>query len=728
MKHKPSSASNAALAILLGGASFITPALAQDAGKPTPGAALQYVGADTRLGIGYDSETKLRGELFQVLRSDDKSATLAEIWASRSAGGVKLSQHWSAGNSAVNKVFIAADQGENEMRKATIGGGQEYEKWFWNTYLSKGLSGARLTGSSAIANTITQSGTEAGRPYVEDVTTTVTTRAFQRPYDWGVGARAGHFYESALLRVTAGIDYEWGKFSSKQWTGTLVAEKFFAGSPISVAISGEINRREGDFEGTRNDRRGFVMLRYELGAPATSFRANKITRTVTSTERVPDPNWKPAAVAAPAAGAVGASNAPAVQAAEPATRMEKRVTRQQSADAQETYFDLGSAKLKPAANKELDALVARIAAQQPYVDLRVNIVGHTCPTGSDRNNFMLSNKRAEVVKAYLVGKGVPANLISSTGQAGKSPKYPEVKGQSFRNRRADTDIVIVKEKTEDVRVAVPGSTAAPASVATTTPSAPVAAATTPAVAPMIDRQVTRDIVEDVPNNWMSRALHNPSQHKTTVDSYRWVETSSAQAIGARRYLNRGPAAVGDAYTVDCTAPSIFNVLANDSDPDGDALTITSVTAPARGTAAIVNGKIVYTPNAASCGGGTDSFSYSISDGKGGTSTATVAVTINNTTPPLPTNNAPVALNDLYIVPCRTTAVLDVLANDSDKDGDALTITSVTQPSKASISIGANGKSLLYTPGAACFVNDTFTYTISDGKGGTATATVTLIDP
>jgi len=146
--------------------------------KEEPGAALQYVGADTRLGIGYDSETKLRGELFQVLRSDDKSATLAEIWASRSAGGVKLSQHWSAGNTAVNKVFIAADQGDNDMRKATVGGGQEYEKWYWNTYLSKGLSGARLTGTAAIANTITQSGTEAGRPYVEDVTTTVTTRAF----------------------------------------------------------------------------------------------------------------------------------------------------------------------------------------------------------------------------------------------------------------------------------------------------------------------------------------------------------------------------------------------------------------------------------------------------------------------------------------------------------------------------------------------------------------------
>ena len=736
MKRKTStalSASNAALAILLTGAAIVAPAVAQDVGKPTPGAALQYVGADTRLGLGYDSETKLRGELFHVLRSDNTSATLAEIWGSRHSGGAKLSQHWSSGSSSVNKLFAAVDQSDSDMRKATVGGGQEYEHWFWNTYLSKGLSGARLTSTAAIANTITQSGTDAGRAYVEDVTTTVTTRGYQRPYDWGVGARAGHFYEASLLRITAGIDYEWGKFSSKQWTGTLMAEKFFAGSPISVALSGEINRRTGDFEGTRNDQRGMVMLRYELGAPKTSFRSNKITRNVTTTERVPDPNWKPAMAAAPAA----APSAIAVAAAtpsEPTTRIEKRITRANANDAQETYFDLSSSRLKPAAIKELDALVVRIAAQQPYVELKVNIVGHTCPTGGDRNNLLLSSKRAEVVKAYLVSKGVPVELVTTSGQAGRSPKYPEVKGQSFRNRRADTEVLIVKEKTEDVRVAVPGSIP-PAPVVPVAPPAPAAGGVSAATAPMIERQVTRDIVEDVPNNWISRALHNSAQHKTTVDGYRWQEASTQQAIGARRFINRGPTAVNDAFTIDCAAPITFNVLANDTDPDGDALTITSVSTPGKGTAVIAAGRIVYTPAATTCGGATDSFTYSISDGRGGTATATVAVTINNTTPPPPpppppppANNPPVAVNDLFIVSCKSTAVLDVLANDSDKDGDPLTITSITQPATASISIGANGKTLLYTPRDTCFVRETFTYTISDGKGGTATATVTLIDP
>ena len=727
MKRTPS---NAALAILLGGASLISSsAFAQDASKPTPGAALQYVGADTRLGIGIDSENHARGELFQVLRSDDKSATLAEIWGSRNSGGAKLSHHWASGTAAVNKVFAAVDQSDKDLRKATIGGGQEYEKWFWNTYLSKGLSGARQGVATSIATMVTQTGVDVGRPFEEDVTTTVTSRAFTRPYDWGVGGRAGQYYESSLLRLTAGLDYEWGKFSSRQWTGTLMAEKIFANSPISVAISGELFRRSGDFESRRNDQRGMIMLRYELGAPQSSFRSNKVTRMVTATERVPDPSWRaPAATAtAPAAAIVDA--APAVKPAEPTTRTEKRITRANASDAQETYFDLSSSKLKPAAFKELDALVGRIATQRPYVELKVNIVGHTCPTGGDRNNVLLSTKRAEAVKAYLVSKGVPTELVTTSGQAGRSPKYPEVKGQSFRNRRADTDVLIVKERMEDVRVTVPGA------VAVTPPLAVVASATpataTPAVAPMMDRQVQREVVEDVPTNWMSRALHNPAQHKTAVDTYRWIETNTTKATGARRFLNRGPAAVNDAYTIECNAPVTFNVLANDSDPDNDALTITSVSTPGKGTASISAGRVVYTPAASTCTGAVDSFTYTINDGRGGTSTATVAVTINKAPVVIvvpPTNNAPVAVDDVFVVPCKTSMVLDVLANDSDKDGDALTIISVTQPSKAGIAIGPNGKTLTFNPTGVCFVHDSFTYTISDGKGGTATASVTLVDP
>ena len=80
------------------------------------------------------------------------------------------------------------------------------------------------------------------------------------------------------------------------------------------------------------------------------------------------------------------------------------------------------------------------------------------------------------------------------------------------------------------------------------------------------------------------------------------------------------------------------------------------------------------------------------------------------------------------MPCASSYPLNVLANDYDKDGDPLTIIAITQPRVAAVVIGAGGKSLTYIPGSRCFSTDTFTYTISDGRGGTATATVTLIDP
>jgi outer membrane protein OmpA-like peptidoglycan-associated protein len=744
---KPTERTNAALAILLFGGAIVSPALAQttaastDAGKATPGAALHYVGGDTRIGIGWDSELDARGEIFQVLQSNETSATLGELWAAKRSGGVKLSHNWAnGGKTAANKVFAAFDVNDSDYRKFTLGGGQEYQNWFWTTYVSKAAGGDNALVDLTVTAPGFVSGSDAGGVFRQDFTTATNAKLFTRAYDWGTGVRVGHFYRSALLRLTAGLDYEWGKARSSltcnnvtvpgavlptcvsatglggkpsQSTVSLTLEKFFEGSGFSVALQGEALRRKGQLIDDRNDTRGFAMLRYEFGAPKSNFRPSKLTKTLTSTERVPDPNW----VAPPAPAPVVAQAAPAAP-AEPQFRMEKRTSRFDTNDAQETYFDLGSAKLKPAAMKELDAVVARINAQQPYVELKVRIVGHTCPTGSDRNNFPLSQKRADAVKAYLVSKGVPENVITTDAKAGKSPKYPEVKGQSFRNRRADTDIIIVKEKSEDVRVPVAATPAV-------TPSAPTPTPAAPAQRPMIDRTVTRDVVEDQPDPWLARALRNSVPHKTTVDTYTWSAVTNTTTLGAKTYANRGPAAVNDSVSATCGSPININVLSNDTDPDGDALTITSVTTPGKGTAVISGGRIVYTPAAgASCTGG-DSFTYSISDGKGGSATATVNVAL--TPAPVP-NNAPVARTDEYVVSCSLAPKsLDVLANDTDSDGDALTITAVTQPSVGSASISADGKSVRFSA-ATCFTRTSFTYTISDGKGGTSTATVTLVDP
>jgi outer membrane protein OmpA-like peptidoglycan-associated protein len=742
---KPTERTNAALAILLFGGTIVSPALAQsastDAGKPTPGAALHFVGGDTRIGIGWDSELDARGEIYQVLQSNESSATLGELWAAKRSGGVKLSHNWAnGGKTAANKVFAAFDVNDTDHRKFTLGGGQEYQNWFWTTYVSKGASGDNLLVDLTVTNPGFVNGSDAGGPFRQDYSTATNAKLYTRAYDWGTGVRVGHFYRDALLRLTAGLDYEWGKARSSstcnnatvvgatipttcvagtglggkptQSTLSLTLEKFFEGSGFSVALQGEALRRKGQLIDDRNETRGFAMLRYEFGAPKSNFRPSKLTKTITSTERVPDPNW----VAPPAPAPVAAQAAPAAPSA-PQFRMEKRTTRADSTDAQETYFDLGSTRLKPAAMKELDALVARINAQQPYVELKVRVVGHTCPTGSDRNNFPLSQKRADAVKAYLVSKGVPANVITTDAKAGKAPKYPEVKGQSFRNRRADTDVIVVKEKTEDVRVPI-------AAVTPSAPVAPVAPMTAPQ-RPMIDRQVSRDVVEDQPDPWLARALRNSVPHKTTVDTYTWSATTQTQTLGTKTYLNRGPVAVNDSVSATCGSPLTINVLGNDTDPDGDALTIASVSAAGKGSAVISGGRIVYTPTSGAGCVGSDSFTYTINDGKGGSATATVAVALVAAPPP---NNAPVARNDQYISACAPSGkILAVLANDTDSDGDALTITSVTQPSVGSVAIAADGKSVLFSA-ALCFSRTTFTYTISDGKGGTSTATVTVVDP
>ncbi len=181
--------------------------------------------------------------------------------------------------------------------------------------------------------------------------------------------------------------------------------------------------------------------------------------------------------------------------------------------------------------------------------------------------------------------------------------------------------------------------------------------------------------------------------------------------------NDGPVAVNDtATTVEDTAATI-TVLANDSDLDGDTLSVSSVTVPAHGTAAINADKtIAYTP--AANYNGADSFSYTIGDGNGGTATATVNVTVT------PANDGPVAVNDTATTVEDTAATITVLANDSDLDGDILAVSSVTVPAHGTAAINAD-KTIAYTPAANYNGADSFSYTIGDGNGGTATATVNV---
>ncbi|WP_317148235.1 Ig-like domain-containing protein [Mycobacterium sp. 29Ha] len=185
--------------------------------------------------------------------------------------------------------------------------------------------------------------------------------------------------------------------------------------------------------------------------------------------------------------------------------------------------------------------------------------------------------------------------------------------------------------------------------------------------------------------------------------------------------NDPPTAVGNTATVaEDSIANPIDVLPDDSDPDGDALTVTTVTQGANGSAHLVDGSVTYTPNANFHG--TDSFTYTISDGNGGTATATVSVTVTGV------NDPPNAIGDTATVTEDSrTNTIEVLAGDTDIDGDTLTVIAVTQGANGSVHL-VDG-SVTYTPNANFSGSDSFTYTISDGNGGTATATaaVTVTD-
>lgn len=90
----------------------------------------------------------------------------------------------------------------------------------------------------------------------------------------------------------------------------------------------------------------------------------------------------------------------------------------------------------------------------------------------------------------------------------------------------------------------------------------------------------------------------------------------------------------------------------------------------------------------------------------------------------PPNNPPLAVNDSASTPAGTAVEIAVLGNDSDPDGDPLTVTSVTQPAGGSAVINANG-TVTFTPNAEFTGTTAFNYTISDGRGGSASATVSV---
>jgi putative nucleotidyltransferase with HDIG domain len=205
------------------------------------------------------------------------------------------------------------------------------------------------------------------------------------------------------------------------------------------------------------------------------------------------------------------------------------------------------------------------------------------------------------------------------------------------------------------------------------------------------------------------------------------DTSAAQTFTIQVSAQPDPpVAVDDSVSVneDDGAGVTFNVLANDSDPDGDPLTLDSFDGSTIGDGALTDnggGNYTYVPHPAFFGA--ETFTYTAADGVGGVDSGTVTITV------APQPDDPVAGGDAYTVGQATVLTVPapgLLGNDYDEDGDALTVAPslVVAPTNGLAILLADG-SFVYTPNPLFVGTDTFNYRIDDGTGRTANGLVTI---
>ena len=193
---------------------------------------------------------------------------------------------------------------------------------------------------------------------------------------------------------------------------------------------------------------------------------------------------------------------------------------------------------------------------------------------------------------------------------------------------------------------------------------------------------------------------------------------TAAECGGTSTNNTAPVATADKATTTTDKAVTINVLANDSDADGDTLSIASFTQGSKGVVTQSGTALVYTPSKDASG--SDTFTYQVTDPAGSKTTGTVTVTITTTSPP----SVLVAMTDAFSVDGNNpSSLLDVLANDTYPADATITLDVIESPLHGTTTIQNN--KIIYTQTVGYTGADALKYRITDGAGNTKEANVTL---
>jgi hypothetical protein len=672
---------------------------------------LTYTGGDSRVSVGVDQDGHSNGELLGVFGNNGEHAFVAQLWWGHAgAGGVQGDYNWLFGTTleqartdpdsiTVAKLSFAIDQNAEKDRQANIGLSIERKEFFLNFFLSGKASGSREAGAVTTQTQSVVNGTDNVGTFTQTQTDVATTLLQAQPYSYSAGVHGGHFSDALAARFNGGVDYAKGHDGASQTRVSVGIDKYLGTRGWSVSGVAEHAQNNDPLGISSSDNRWWLFLRYEFGGGG-AFRPLPDSSAA-------DAAWIDRALHEPVTGHQRTFDTYTTRG--PTTTKTTQGPKQYTARFPIARDDSASVPENSTGNT-VDVLAND--ADPDGNPLSISAVGSPAhgtaqisgthvlytPTsgyvGSDVFTYTVTNTKGLTASARVL---ITVNAVVVT---------PPPSNQGPPVARDDT---ATTPYATPVTVNVLANDSDPSGYALT-----VTGATPPA-------HGTARINADNSITYTPNSTYSGNDRFSYSISNGHGGSASANVILTVQ-PSLPPVARDDTATTPYLTPVVIDVLANDTDPNGYFLSVTSVGVAASGTAKIVpGGAVSYSPQPGFIG--SDSFEYSISDGHGGIASANVTVTVQ------PPGGSLAAQNDTATTPYAKPVAINVIANDTAPSGLTLTITKVTLPAHGAAQIAINGY-IDYTPSQAFDGgSDTFDYTVTDGlTTATATVTVTVLPP